>query len=71
MFTPIFQFVSEMKDCLKRRRLEAGGQENCSPRPSTSGRLAELMAKPDTPIIPSVRSRVQLLTQRGNGFFFC
>ncbi|XP_037538591.1 anillin [Nematolebias whitei] len=59
----------EMKDGLKRRRLEAAGQENCSPKPSTSGRLAELETKPDTPMIPSVRSRVQLLTRRGNGHF--
>nr|XP_054589418.1 anillin isoform X3 [Nothobranchius furzeri] len=54
----------EMKDGLKRRRLEAAGRENQSPKPSTSGRLAALQTKPDTPMIPSVRSRVQLLAQR-------
>ncbi|XP_037834392.1 anillin isoform X2 [Kryptolebias marmoratus] len=59
--------ASVIKDGLKRRRLEAAGQENHSPKPSTSGRLAELQTKADTPIIPSVRSRVQLLTQRGDG----
>uniref|UniRef100_A0A1A8ID57 Si:dkey-30c15.10 n=1 Tax=Nothobranchius kuhntae TaxID=321403 RepID=A0A1A8ID57_NOTKU len=53
-----------MKDGLKRRRLEAAGRENQSPKPSTSGRLAALQTKPDTPMIPSVRSRVQLLAQR-------
>uniref|UniRef100_A0A3Q3AYE7 Anillin, actin binding protein 2 n=1 Tax=Kryptolebias marmoratus TaxID=37003 RepID=A0A3Q3AYE7_KRYMA len=68
MFTSTFPFVdSVIKDGLKRRRLEAAGQENHSPKPSTSGRLAELQTKADTPIIPSVRSRVQLLTQRGDG----
>ncbi|KAM9753840.1 anillin, actin binding protein 2 isoform 6-T6 [Menidia menidia] len=53
-----------VNDGLKRRRLEAAGQENRSPKQTSSGRLAELETKPDTPIVPSVRSRVQLLTQR-------
>ncbi|XP_063733144.1 anillin, actin binding protein 2 isoform X6 [Eleginops maclovinus] len=56
----------EGNDGQKRRRLEAAGQENRSPRPS-SGRKAELMAKPDTPMVSSVRSRVQQLTQRREG----
>nr|XP_033941430.1 anillin isoform X8 [Pseudochaenichthys georgianus] len=58
--------VSECNDGQKRRRLEASGQENCSPKPS-SGRKAELEAKPDTPMVSSVRSRVQQLTQRREG----
>ncbi|XP_014825067.1 PREDICTED: actin-binding protein anillin-like isoform X7 [Poecilia mexicana] len=61
--------AADVKDGLKRRRLEAAGQENRSPEPSSSGRLAEFQAKPDTPVIPSVRSRVQLLAQRKDGFF--
>ncbi|XP_071059534.1 anillin, actin binding protein 2 isoform X9 [Pseudochaenichthys georgianus] len=56
----------ECNDGQKRRRLEASGQENCSPKPS-SGRKAELEAKPDTPMVSSVRSRVQQLTQRREG----
>lgn len=59
--------VSEVNDGQKRRRLEAAGQENRFPKPSSSGRLAELETKPDTPIVPSVRSRVQQLTQRREG----
>ncbi|KAM9351950.1 anillin, actin binding protein 2 [Symphorus nematophorus] len=55
---------SEVNDGQKRRRLEAAGQENRSPKLSSSGRLAELETKPDTPMVPSVRSRVQQLTQR-------
>ncbi|XP_047453441.1 anillin isoform X5 [Mugil cephalus] len=56
----------------KRRRLETAGQENCSPdspssSSSSSGRLTELQMKPDTPMVPSVRSRVQQLTQRREG----
>ncbi|XP_051239137.1 anillin isoform X1 [Dicentrarchus labrax] len=58
---------SEVNDGQKRRRLEAAGQENRSPKPSSSGRLAELDSKPDTPMVPSVRSRVQQLTQRRDG----
>ncbi|XP_034056187.1 anillin isoform X8 [Gymnodraco acuticeps] len=58
--------VSECNDGQKRRRLEAAGQENCSPKPS-SGRKAELETKPDTPMVSSVRSRVQQLTQRREG----
>ncbi|XP_043980778.1 anillin isoform X8 [Gambusia affinis] len=61
--------AADVKDGLKRRRLEAAGQENLTPEASSSGRLAEFQAKPDTPVIPSVRSRVQLLTQRKDGFF--
>ncbi|XP_034056180.1 anillin isoform X2 [Gymnodraco acuticeps] len=56
----------ECNDGQKRRRLEAAGQENCSPKPS-SGRKAELETKPDTPMVSSVRSRVQQLTQRREG----
>lgn len=64
----IFLFnVSEVNDGQKRRRLEAAGQENCIPKSTSSGRLAELETKPDTPIVPSVRSRVQQLTQRRDG----
>ncbi|XP_043980772.1 anillin isoform X3 [Gambusia affinis] len=59
--------AADVKDGLKRRRLEAAGQENLTPEASSSGRLAEFQAKPDTPVIPSVRSRVQLLTQRKDG----
>ncbi|PWA24857.1 hypothetical protein CCH79_00010165, partial [Gambusia affinis] len=59
--------AADVKDGLKRRRLEAAGQENMTPEASSSGRLAEFQAKPDTPVIPSVRSRVQLLTQRKDG----
>ncbi|KAG7231044.1 hypothetical protein INR49_025074 [Caranx melampygus] len=58
---------SEVNDGQKRRRLEAAGQENRSPKPSTSGRSVELGTKPDTPIVSSVRSRVQQLTQRREG----
>lgn len=58
--------VSETSDSQKRRRLEAAGQENRCPEAS-SGRRAELETKPDTPIVPSVRSRVQQLTQRRDG----
>ncbi|KAM7396309.1 hypothetical protein PAMP_019358 [Pampus punctatissimus] len=58
---------SEVNDGQKRRRLEAAGQENRSPKPSSSRRLAELDMKPDTPMVPSVRSRVQQLTQRREG----
>ncbi|XP_062276827.1 anillin, actin binding protein 2 [Scomber scombrus] len=59
---------SEVNDGQKRRRLEAAGQENRNPKPSSSrGRLADLDMKPDTPIVPSVRSRVQQLTQRREG----
>lgn len=59
--------ASEVNDGQKRRRLEASGQENRSPKPSSSGRIAELETKPDTPMVPSVRSRVQELTQRRGG----
>ncbi|KAM4553169.1 anillin, actin binding protein 2 [Fundulus diaphanus] len=59
--------ASEIKDGLKRRRLEAAGQENQTPELPSSERRAEFLAKPDTPMIPSVRSRVQLLTQRKDG----
>ncbi|XP_029910063.1 anillin, actin binding protein 2 isoform X4 [Myripristis murdjan] len=58
---------AETNEGQKRRRLETDGQENCSPKPSCSGRSAELEVKPDTPAIPSVRSRVQQLTQRQEG----
>ncbi|XP_035859222.1 anillin isoform X9 [Sander lucioperca] len=58
---------SEVNDGQKRRRLEATGQENRSPKPSSSVRRAEVDTKPDTPMVPSVRSRVQQLTQRREG----
>ncbi|XP_078114116.1 anillin, actin binding protein 2 isoform X5 [Sander vitreus] len=58
---------SEVNDGQKRRRLEATGQENRSPKPSSSVRRAEVETKPDTPMVPSVRSRVQQLTQRREG----
>ncbi|XP_070828829.1 anillin, actin binding protein 2 [Chaetodon trifascialis] len=58
---------SEVNDGQKRRRLGAAGQENRSPKPSSSLREAELETKPDTPMVPSVRSRVQQLTQRRDG----
>ncbi|KAM9854734.1 anillin, actin binding protein 2 [Aulostomus maculatus] len=57
----------EVNDGQKRRRLEAEGQENRSPQPSTSARLDELNIKPDTPVVPSVRSRVLQLSQRREG----
>ncbi|XP_005751257.1 anillin, actin binding protein 2 isoform X6 [Pundamilia nyererei] len=57
----------ETNDSQKRRRVEAAGQENHCPEASSSGRRAELETKPDTPIVPSVRSRVQQLTQRRDG----
>lgn len=59
--------VSEVNDGQKRRRLGGAGQENRSPKPSSSLRQAELDTKPDTPMVPSVRSRVQQLTQRRDG----
>ncbi|XP_041795186.1 anillin isoform X2 [Chelmon rostratus] len=58
---------SEVNDGQKRRRLGGAGQENRSPKPSSSLRQAELDTKPDTPMVPSVRSRVQQLTQRRDG----
>ncbi|KAM4619187.1 anillin, actin binding protein 2 [Polymixia lowei] len=58
---------SKMNDGQKRRRLERAGQENRSPIPSSSGRSAEQELKPDTPAIPSIRSRVHQLTQRREG----
>lgn len=67
----LFMFIMyKGKDGQKRRRLESAGRENHSPKPSSSGRQIELQTKPDTPMVPSVRSRVQLLTQKrgGNNF---
>ncbi|XP_076589827.1 anillin, actin binding protein 2 [Chaetodon auriga] len=58
---------SEVNDGQKRRRLGAAGQENRSPKPSSSLREAELETKPDTPMVPSVQSRIQQLTQRRDG----
>ncbi|XP_060932454.1 anillin, actin binding protein 2 [Limanda limanda] len=55
---------SDLNDGQKRRRLDAAGQENRSPKPSSSGRLAELGIKADTPMVPSVQSRVHQLTHR-------
>lgn len=63
----VLVYISEVNDGQKRRRLGVAGQENRSPKPSTSGRLFELGTKPDTPIVPSVHSRVQQLTQRRDG----
>nr|XP_020441329.1 uncharacterized protein LOC109951266 isoform X3 [Monopterus albus] len=56
--------ASEVNDGQKRRRLEAPGQENHSPTQSNSVHPAEQGKKPDTPMVPSVCSRVQQLTQR-------
>ncbi|XP_078805121.1 anillin, actin binding protein 2 isoform X13 [Oryzias latipes] len=61
------KFTAENNDGQKRPRLELAGRENQSPKSSSSRRLAELQTKPDTPIVPSVRSRVQLFTQRKEG----
>ncbi|XP_054632141.1 anillin isoform X5 [Dunckerocampus dactyliophorus] len=58
--------LSEVNDGQKHPRLESSGQENCTPVASSSGRGAELMIKPDTPIVPSVRTRVQQLAQKGD-----
>lgn len=55
------------KDGQKRRRLESAGRENHSPKPSSSGHQIELQTKSDTPMVPSVCSRVQLLTQKRDG----
>ncbi|XP_077953207.1 anillin isoform X5 [Gasterosteus aculeatus] len=56
--------TSEGNDEKKRRRLEAAGQ---SPKPSSSGLQAEFYSKPDTPMVPSVRSRIQQLSRRREG----
>lgn len=58
--------LSEVRDSQKRRRLEAAGQENQNPKPTCSRRL-EQETKPDTPMVPSIRSRVLQLTQRPDG----
>ncbi|XP_053741491.1 anillin isoform X3 [Synchiropus splendidus] len=58
---------TEVNDGQKRRRLDVAGQENCSPKVSSSGRLAELKKRQDTPIVPSVRSRLEQLTQKHTG----
>lgn len=63
----LWSYVSEGKDGQKRQRLEAAGQENHSPKHSSSGHHPEPGTKPDTPIVPSVRSRVLQLTQRRGG----
>ncbi|CAN9499497.1 unnamed protein product [Ophioblennius macclurei] len=60
------QLASEMTDGQKRRRVETAGQENCSPNRS-SGQPVELETTPDSPIVASVRSRVQQLSQRRDG----
>ncbi|XP_034033046.1 anillin isoform X2 [Thalassophryne amazonica] len=57
---------SDMNDGQKRRCLEQAGRENCSPK-SSSGSRTDLETKPDTPIVPSVWSRVRQLTQRRDG----
>ncbi|XP_028304567.1 anillin, actin binding protein 2 isoform X4 [Gouania willdenowi] len=60
----------EEPDGQKRRRLEATGQENRTPKTTfSSGRLLELQTKPDTPIVPSVHSRVLQLSQSIDGGF--
>lgn len=59
--------VYKGNDGQKRRRLESSGRENQSPKPSSSGRVTEQQTKPDTPVVPSVRSRVQLLTRKQDG----
>lgn len=59
--------INEGRDGQKRRRrVEPAGRENRSPEAS-SGRRNELQTRADTPTVPSVRSRVQLLTQRQDG----
>ncbi|XP_026168004.1 anillin, actin binding protein 2 isoform X4 [Mastacembelus armatus] len=58
---------SELNDGHKRQRLDRAGQENHSPKRFKSGHLAEQAIKPDTPIVPSIRSRVQQLTRRREG----
>lgn len=80
VFTVIFEFcvsvcvyiINKGNDGQKRQRLELAGRENRSPKPSSSRPITELQTKPDTPMVPSVRSRVQLLTQKqdGNQLFF-
>lgn len=75
VFAVIFEFCVSLciyiiikgNDDRKRQRLELTGRENRSPNPSSSGTITELQPKPDTPIVPSVRSRVQLLTQKQDG----
>ncbi|XP_034734446.1 anillin isoform X2 [Etheostoma cragini] len=42
-------------------------KENRSPKPCSFVRLAEVETKPDTPMVPSVRSRVHQLTLRREG----
>lgn len=64
-------FSEPNNDGQKRRRLDGAGQENCSPKLSSSQRLAELGIKPDTPIVPSVRSRLEQLSQRREGGQTC
>uniref|UniRef100_A0A3Q3W9S9 PH domain-containing protein n=1 Tax=Mola mola TaxID=94237 RepID=A0A3Q3W9S9_MOLML len=59
--------LSDSEDNVFLRRFEAADQENRSPKPSSSGCHPALEKKPDTPIVPSVRSRVQQLTQRQDG----
>ncbi|XP_062419141.1 anillin, actin binding protein 2 isoform X6 [Pungitius pungitius] len=54
----------EGNDEKKRRRLEVAGW---SPKPSSSGLQAEFYSKPDTPMVPSVRSRIQQLSRRREG----
>uniref|UniRef100_A0A674N058 Anillin, actin binding protein 2 n=1 Tax=Takifugu rubripes TaxID=31033 RepID=A0A674N058_TAKRU len=54
-------------DGQKRRRVEPAGRENRSPEASSSGRLAGLQTRAEPPTVPSVRSRVQLLTRRQDG----
>ncbi|KAK2841703.1 hypothetical protein Q5P01_011903 [Channa striata] len=58
---------SEGNDGQKRRCLEAAGQENHSPKPSTSAHLAELGTKLDPPIFSSVRPRIPQLSQKREG----
>ncbi|KAM8893177.1 LOW QUALITY PROTEIN: anillin, actin binding protein 2 [Spinachia spinachia] len=56
--------TSEGNDEKKRRRLEAAGR---SPKPSSSGLQAEFYSKPDTPMVPSVQSRIRQLSRRREG----
>nr|XP_057943546.1 anillin, actin binding protein 2 isoform X5 [Doryrhamphus excisus] len=58
--------LSDVNDGQKRPRLESRGQENRTPRASPCGRGAELLIKPDTPMVPSVQQRVQQLAQKGD-----
>ncbi|TRY99717.1 hypothetical protein DNTS_016533 [Danionella cerebrum] len=61
---------NELENLLKKRRLAAGEEQNQDSKKSPARsrlRLIELEVKPDTPAIPSIRSRVEQLSQRREG----